>query len=456
MEARIKAVLERRFPEHEGCGIFRKFDEHSYLNPNMIITLMRPLITFFFLVLVLTASFAAGCEEGYVDEFTVKVLDANSQPVEDAAVEITYDRGTSFGDKYHTTDTRYTPANGKLDYRIAVPGTDVRDVECELVIRAFISGSEAEKTVEAKKHSSNIFLQLEVYPVDFRVKNQYGNPIANASVSVEGKTKTTDGAGRARYYLRPDTYDYLVSYLTGKQSGSITVTNEEDFDIVLEFNPVSIEVVDDRGEHLPSTVHIFNETFDVPDGRFDYPRAFGESINAIVEYNGSIKEVELFPGEDPDKRVVYDLRAPSFKNISTVTEGDLTRLLINVEDMGPYASGIDYQSLTVRYRTEEEGSPTPWSDATTFAASSDTFMADFPELPKNTVVRFRVEVADNDHNKASIEGRFTPESGDGPKENGGDEQENGEKEQDFPFIYICAGVILVLLILIVVNKLKGE
>ncbi len=414
---------------------------------------MRPLIAFFFLMVISASLAAGGCEEGYVDEFTVKVVDAKSRAVEGASVEVTYDRGASFGERYHTTPPRYTPEDGKLNYLISIPGTTVREVSCNIVIRASLGEFETEKTIEANRHSENILVPLDLHRVIFEVKNQYYAPIENASVSINGMTKDTDANGRATFFLGTGEYEYLVSYLKGKQSGNLQVDGDVDFEILLEYRPISVEIVDEKGNSLPATVTMGNETYDAPDGLFEHQKVFGDEVELRVDYKGKSRTITASPGEDR-KIVSFDLSPPFFENTSIVAEGNLTRLLIKVVDQGMYASGIDYKSLNVRYRMEKEESPTPWSEAKTFAASTDAFMADFQDIPENTVVQFRIEISDNQNNRASIEGRFTPKPIE--ERESGKEQKKEKNDQEIPILYICGGVFIVILVLIIVSKLKRE
>jgi hypothetical protein len=102
---------------------------------------------------------------GYEESFDVRVLDAKGRAMEGAAVNLTFDRGTSFGDKYFTTDIRYTDANGKVHFDIYNQGTTTRKIDCDIDIAVAAAGSRATETIEVDKHGpivdvrlSNVFL----------------------------------------------------------------------------------------------------------------------------------------------------------------------------------------------------------------------------------------------------------------------------------------------------------
>ncbi|HID72896.1 TPA: hypothetical protein EYP38_03050 [Candidatus Micrarchaeota archaeon] len=397
---------------------------------------------------------------GYDDSFSLIVVDNTMHPIEDAAVWITFDRGTSFGDVYFTTDVQYTGADGKLDFTIHNQGTNVRDIDCNIYIKTNISGVFKEITVEANKHSDVILMEMNVYPVAIRVADHRGTLLEGAMVSIGDVTKETGADGKVEYYLPEGNWYYLISHGEGKQSGSIYVAESTFFDITLKHNQIEITIMDDYGNLLPSSIFIFNETFDVPDGVFEYEKAFGEEIPFIITYEGLEKEGDIFPEIESSIEVVYDMHAPVFGDIESAGTSEVTRLVIPIRDEGSHASGVDFDSVKVSYRLEPAEATTPWNNAVVYVSSVDTFMADFPELPKNSIVQFRIEAKDIEGNKATIDGRFSPpppeDNGNGTTENGDGTHQNGEEQQEIPFLYIVGGVFIVLLVIILVSRIKRD
>ncbi len=417
---------------------------------------MRPQYLLLFLLL-LPISAAADCI-GYVDEFDVIVTDSGLRAIEGAGVQVTYDRGSSFGEIYYTTPVQYTGKDGKLHFLLRNQGTNTREIDCEIAITASDSGVEETVTITANIHADLIMVQLPLYQLRVRVHDQYDSPLENASVSIEGVTKKTNGDGRAFFYVPEGEYSYLVNYLTGKNSGNVVVANDESFEVQIAFNPIYVDVVDDTGTPLESTLMILNDTFELPEGHFEYDKVFGEEIDYTIVHSGVEKTGVIYPESERQTMVVYDTHPPVFGTIETAGNGGLTRLSIQVTDEGKYASGLDHSTITVSYKLMPTDSGTPWSSATTFASSVDTFMADFPELPENSIVMFRAEAKDNEGNKATIDGRFSPyvepppDNGDG---NGDGTQENGGEEQEIPFLYIVGGAFIVFLVVFFVIRIKS-
>lgn len=416
-----------------------------------------------FILLLATSIVSADCE-GYIDSFNVLVVDAKLRPVEGAAVQVKYDPGTSFGEKYYATPARYTDSSGKLSYIVRNQGTSTRSSDCTITINATKSGVKKTESVEANRHSNNIVIKLPIHRVFMRVRDQYGQAIENASISIRTEIKQTDEYGQAIYSLKDGEYEYFVSYKGGKQSELIEIDDDLIKEVILEHHPLKISIVDDQGTLVKSNITINNETIEVLDGKVEYDEVYGDEVDYLVEYEGIEKQGTIDLTLRKEKKIVFDLHAPDFGAVSTTGDPSLTRLMIPVTDEGEYASGLDFKSIQVSYRLEPTDATTPWNDAIVFASSVDTFMADFPDLPKNSIVQFRIEIKDNEGNKATLEGRFSPPETPDPQENqtvpnggnGGQPHENGGNEQEIPLIYIISGVIITVLIIIIVLRMKSK
>ncbi|MFH1393374.1 MAG: hypothetical protein ABII71_01185 [Candidatus Micrarchaeota archaeon] len=419
---------------------------------------MRPQCLLLLLLIIPFAS--AGDCAGYIDRFDVKVVDYGLRPIEGAAVQVLFDRGASFGEQYFRTEPRYTGSDGKLHFDIYNQGTNVRDIDCEIYINATLGDIYWSTTVEENKHSDLIMVQLYVHPVTFRVADQYGQLLENATISLNEMTKDTDSGGKAKFFLGTGDYEYLVSYGDGKQSGNVYVSNDTFFDVTLGHSEIEIDIIDDFGAPLEATIFILNTTYHVTDGHFEYEEAFGDDIPYIITHMGIEKSGAIVPSEQRSIEVIFDKHAPVFGEISSTGDTEITRLVIPVWDNGDHASGVDYSSLKVSYRLEPAEAATPWNDAVTFVSALNTFMADFPGLPKNSIVQFKIEVKDNEGNKATVDGRFSPPLPE-PEDNetggnGGDSHQNGAGEQEIPFLYIVGGVFIVLLVIILVSRIKRD
>ncbi|MEW6748135.1 MAG: hypothetical protein AB1295_00300 [Candidatus Micrarchaeota archaeon] len=411
----------------------------------------------FISILLLSATAIFADCVGYTDSFDVRVLDGNLKPVEGAAVQVTYDRGASFGEQYFTTPVRYTDASGKVHYDIYNQGTLSRDIDCAIKINATIGGSSKKATVEANAHGPIVDLQIsDLYILRFYVRDQLGAPLTNASVSVNGQTNKTDATGKVAYRFKTGTYEYFASYRNAYQPGHLTIQNESDFVVVFPFYKISIEATDDGGNPLPATLTIFNESFIMENGRYGLERAFGDEIPYSINYMGLVTEDVMIPSLDPMVEVRYDITSPLIKSITPDFVGNTYKLQIHTEDPNEFASGLDQSSVKVYYRVEPADAAVPWSNAIVFTAGKDLFTADFPELPESRLVKFRIELKDKAGNRAEQEGTFTTSAAPILTNDSESTQPPPEEEHGIPLIYIIGGVIVVISAIYLVFRIKSK
>jgi len=131
----------------------------------------------------------------------VRVLDAHLRPIEGAGVNVTYDRGASFGEQYFSTPVLITDSEGKAHIDIYNQGTLFRTIDCGIVIWGMIGGSQETVEVNANEHGQVVDVALsDVYPVIFQVRNHHGIYFENATVNFENVQKTTDSRGLVTFY----------------------------------------------------------------------------------------------------------------------------------------------------------------------------------------------------------------------------------------------------------------
>ncbi|MBI5046470.1 hypothetical protein HZC07_01940, partial [Candidatus Micrarchaeota archaeon] len=223
---------------------------------------------------------------------------------------------------------------------------------------------------------------------------------------------------------------------------------------------ISIDVVDDNGNPVNSSIMIFNKSF-VTEGHFKYNKTFGQAIPYSVEYRGIVKTCQLTQ-DKPLASIVYDISPPTIGNIQTQINGSRTKMIIPVTDLGKYASGVDLSSISVTYKVEPTDPTVPPSNAITFTVGRNTFAAEFPELPSGKIVQFKIEVKDKEGNKAIVDGKFStlvqpPKNNSTTNtQNQSNTQTKPQEEQGIPLLYIIIGVIVVLLVIFLVFFLKSK
>jgi|GEM_PF-883276 len=411
-------------------------------------------------LLLLTAAYAECI--GYQESFDVRVLDGKQRPVEGAEVSITYDRGTSFGEQYFTTPPVYTNSEGRVHYSIINQGTTTREIDCDIDISVSAGGSAKEKTVVANAHGPTVDVILtDVYIVRFYVRDHLNAPLANATVGIGKRTNLTNEDGYVRYYLQTGDYEYFASYLEAKDAGILSVETEDvDYQVTFPYYKVVIDVMDDFGEPLDALITMQNETFQLENGHFENNRSFGSKIPYEVDYKGLITSGSIMTDVDPTATIIYDIHAPTIEKVEPEVTPAITKLVLTVSEPGEHPSGVDVNTIKVRYRLEPADPTTPWNEAVVFASGYNMYTAQFSDLPPDSIVQFTVELKDLAGNRASREGKFSTLTVEEPPANVTQNQtitqEDEETEQEIPLFYIIGGVILVILTIYLGIRLKSK
>jgi hypothetical protein len=412
------------------------------------------------ILLLLLSHFAFADCVGYTDEFDVRVLDGNLRPIPGADVWITFDRGTSFGEQYFTTEPRQADAQGLVHFKVLNQGTLVRTIDCDIEISGSAGGSTNKTEVKANIHGPIIDLQLsDVYPVKFYVRDQLNAAIENASVTIGNNSGKTNQYGYVKYFYKTGSYDYFASYQIASQAGSLRVDDDVEFAVIFPWYSISIDVTDDYGEPLPATLNILNASFVLQNGHFENNRSYNDIIDYTVSYKGIEKSGTIDANKNPDVDIALDIHAPLFDKITSDTTGRRTKLSIPVKDPGKFPSGLDIQSLQVNYRLEPADATTPWNTALVFTTGFNSFAAEFPELPADSIVQFRIEAKDKAGNKATVDGKFSTLTGTtetNVTQNQTNPQETVEDGQGIPLWVILVGAIVVILAVYLVIRSKSN
>lgn len=398
------------------------------------------------------------CNASFEDTLTVRALDAGSAPIQGAAVYVYYQYsgsvGANGGGTYYTAGPLITNDSGVVQTTIVNVETDQSLVDCNVDINALVGGVNSSTSIVAIYHPPIVDVNVPVYPVVFHVTDSAAAPLAGATVWFGNQTETTDAQGFTKFYTSPGQTDYLVSYGDGKQQGSMMVSNDVNFGAVIRFYPVTIQVIDDMGKPLNATLATGTKVVQLSsNGTYYDPRIFGNSFQFNVSYAGVVKDLAINPGTDSPKKVIFDFTSPTIGSIGQSQVGNATRLTIPVTDPGVYPSGVDPASVSVTYKIE---SAAQWSRAIVFTPQNGVFVADFPEFPPDSVIQFKVEVADLDGNKASVDGTFsTPPAPAPPANISVSPPPQAPQGQGLPLLDIAGGVVLLIFLVYMFYRLKG-
>lgn len=399
------------------------------------------------LILLLSISFAAECT-GYEGEFTIRALDALIRPVEGASVQLTFDRGVTFGQQYFTTQPKRTDENGTALFVISNPGEAPRKIDCNIYVNAWTGTTYAKKTFSALSHPEIIDVKLPVYRVVFSVRDQNRQPIADASVFFVNETKKTDAGGKAVFYSQNATSDYYVSYKSGSEGGSVAVKGDTERDVVIPVYQMSVFVKDDYGNPLPAVLSCAGEEINAPNGSASFP-LYQDTVQLKIRHENIEKEISVKPAEGRTKTVFFDLNPPLIGEPAQSLSDGRVRMSFEIKDEGPYASGLDIYSIKVSYRVLPEET---WHHSLTYPLGGDSYGIDFPEMSENAVVEFSVQAADYEGNKAYRNGRFLVSA----TAQSEDTQKNNVVNEEFPWLYAFLVIIFIIIAFYVLKILLPQ
>ena len=398
------------------------------------------------------------CNTSYTDNLKIRSLDMNSRPVEGAVVYVYHQYSGSIGSNggtYHTTGPLITDASGIVNAKVSNIEQTAKLLDCEIKINASYGGAFRKITVIANSHPEHIDLKLDVYPVSIFVRDQKGAPIQGAKITMRNETRETDASGLAKFYSIAGKADYFASYLDAKASGLIDVTNDTVYGIVIPTYAITIRIIDDSGNPLGASITISNKTVFLPDGLYSQDKIFGDEIVFSTSYSGIVKNLKIYPAVDNSHTVVYDRTAPTIDidNIKKEEIAGKVRLTISVSDSGLYPSGINTSSVAVAYR-EEGREDLGWASATTYISKKDIFVVDFPGFEPNSLVQFKIDVMDNEGNRATATGRFATSIPQAPTNNT-NQQPSEEPQGGFPLPEAIIGVIIIVFVIYLFMRIKG-
>ncbi len=401
------------------------------------------------------------CNTSFHETLVIRALDAGHSPIQGAAVYASYQYSGSVGTNgkgtYYNVGPLITNDSGTVQTLVQNIETNPSLVNCQIQISALVGGVNGSTSITAIYHPPIVDVNIPVYPVVFHVTDFTAAPLANATVWFDNQTETTDSKGFAGFYAPAGAANYLVSYLNGKQQGSMTVSNAVNLGVVIRFYPVTVQVVDDNGNPLNGTLAIGTSLVQLgSNGTYYDPKVFGNTFQFNVSYAGVVKSVVMNPQTDSPKLVVFDFTSPTIGSISQSQVGNATRLTIPVADPGVYPSGVDPASIAVTYKADNA---TQWSNAIVFTQQKNVFVADFPAFPPNSVVQFKIGVADMDGNKASVAGTFSTPPAPAPPVNSSVSQSQtgaaGPKPEGLPLLDIAGAIVLLVFLVYMFYRLKG-
>lgn len=405
-----------------------------------------------FLLLLLTSFlFSADCT-GYSEDLHIRVVDSSLRPIEGAKVQVTFDRGTSFGEKYFTTEPKETDENGSVFFTLLNQGTTTRKIDCNIYITAWFGPTSTKSTIVALAHPRIVDVKLPVYQVKFYVRNQNGKALANATIFYVNETKKTNDNGAATFYSGKGEAEYLVSYMSGTESGFVSVSGDTTREVIIPEWDVVVEVYDDNGRPLNGTINYAKETIATQEGKAAF-KVYKDYADIEVVYENLRKSILLNAKEKPNEKVYFDLNPPTISDPTYNISNKRVKMAFEIKDNGVYASGVDPATIRITYRILPAGQQ---QKTKTYSLGGNMYGIDFPEVEEGTIVEFSAQASDYEGNSAYREGRFlikkqgsedsstgSPQ-GENESKKSGNQQENEGKKEENTFIYVIIVILLVI------------
>ena len=408
----------------------------------------------FMFVLLAGVAFAAKCDTQWEDTVTVKVLDAKWRPIENAKVNITYQRDYTTGKGYVTTKDFYTDQFGYMSTTILNQEKNPKHVDCDIEIYVEYDRVVEKTTVTAEHHVVEIQVMFDAYRLTVRAIDGTGAPIANNPIRANGIWKNTSDSGYATFTVNAaDDVEVAIPFRNAVVTRTIMVEDDMQYTLQALLYDFGIEAVDDEGNPLEAFFVIEDANYTGHSVELEEMTIARPRVSAT--YGVLTKNIEVDLSQKEDYTVVFDLTPPEITDVSVemTEEGDM-RIYFDVNDPGVHGSGPSLEDTEVGYTI---GGSTK---TTAPFVEGGQYVAEIPNPPVNSLVRFTISAKDREGNMKTVEGEYliTPPPEEGEEEvpeegeGGGELPEIIEKD---PLLLAVAAVIGLAIIWLVFNFVKG-
>ena len=400
------------------------------------------LLTFFLFLPLINA---CTCELSYHDQMDVKVFDAHWRPLENAVVQVTYQRDRSFGSGYSTTAPLLTDEHGLVHVNMWNQEVDPSLLRCDVTVDVYYQGLHTSRDYVAQCHSSEVQFQLPVHRLYLTLKDTDGRLLSNITVYVNDMEKNTDSAGRVYFDLPEGTANITYIYNGAAITHQVEIKNDTNVALTARLYDLNLKIADENGKPIQATIRVENDEYTASELHLNNLTLSSPRIT--IEYNGLVRELPVSLSDTSDYSVVFDMSAPKMSNVKLEkTDDNSYRISFNLIDEGSYASGIDLAS-TSAVVVRNSGSPKTKS----IYVSSGKYYLDLGKMKAGDVVDVSIVLYDKDGNKRTNELSFvipTEENSGNASASQGSE-ENLTKEEG-NIIYLIVGIIVLAIIVYVI------
>lgn len=411
----------------------------------------------FIMLLAATFSFAAtNCSPYFVDNFSVVVYDAQTRPIQDAAVTVHYQLDQTSGKGYIWTIPVYTNKNG-LTGNIIIHNIEplFSKLDCVFEVYATYSGKEVHKDFTVGIHSDVLDLELDAYLVSVKLMDQLSRPIEGAEVWFNSVNRTTDKTGLAYAHAIKGDLQILVQYADGKYAENIKVTSDVNKVIGVQLYELVLSAIDDNGNPLQFNATIGTTTYGSNENGSIIVEKLGTAKPEVtVKYKNVEKPIYVDLSLQKKHTIIFDATPPEFGKINVILSGTVTKLIIPAYDPGQHASGIDSEGVVAKYKIGDSGT---WESTSVYLSSKDQYVAEIPNPKTESVVKFSIELKDKDGNIRTTDGQYmyVPEQqiiNQPDQDTSATTTATTPAKEDFSFVFLIAGFIIVIVVIYVAYR----
>lgn len=398
---------------------------------------------FLLLVLFISSFFAVACEPKFEETAVIQILDGMLRPIENASVQITYQVDQTTGKGYAITSPKLTNSDGMTTIIFQNKEILKERVDCMYTITAIYDNKKAEMKVNVDSHPSVIQLKLDVYRLNIKAVDQFGNVLSGAVISVRDINRTTSKDGQVTILIGSGTSNVTLKYGQGIVSRSIMVSTDTDYNYQVGVYDLNLNIIDDQNAPLVADVSIGEKTLRTDSNGFlTLKKLLTAKPEIKTVYKGIERKLNTDLAVQRDYYIVYDLHAPKISDLKARYENGGVLLNITVTDSGVRASGLAPDGIKMKYSFGGSDYVAP-----VYVKSKNKYEAIFTNIDRSGIVEVLIEAKDNEGNVRSVRGYFSVEFVNDTISENNTESETTDEGTSLQPVHILAlgGVIIVLL-----------
>lgn len=300
------------------------------------------------LILTMLSGLTLACNLSYIQPVSIRVIDEHFNPIENAQVKIYYQVTSSITQggeaQYAYTSELNTDQHGSANFTLRNKENNPDLLDCNIRIHTKLFEYEIEKTVDIDEMPKTNIIQIPTRNLIIQVSDNTGFPI---ETSVFLNSREFEVKGKRVFRLPEQEFSILILHEYAKKSFDISLNDNLTLDVVFNYVPVQINVLNDLGDPLEFNLKIANKSFNPKSGQ--KLNLLTGNFPAIIEASGIKKEVSLDTITKKEYLFVFDFSAPKVNEVIVSSEGVLSILTVKLEDPGSFSSGVENASIRIVY-----------------------------------------------------------------------------------------------------------